>query len=106
MAAPSPSASTTAARSRMGGSSTCPAAQLLGFYQNGTAKVRVEIMEEESRAVAAAAGRPDSTAGKPQAAPASTVVAEALPGSAPPEAAPPNPTAVSAVGLAAAAPEI
>ena len=40
------------------------AAQLLGFYQNGTAKVRVEIMEEESRAVAAAAGRPDSSSGQ------------------------------------------
>jgi rare lipoprotein A len=81
------------------------AAQLLGFYKNGTAKVRVEILEEESRAVAAAAGRP-SAAGKPQAAPASTVVAEALPGSALPAGAQAKPTAVSAVGLAGAVPEI
>jgi rare lipoprotein A len=80
------------------------AAQLLGFYQNGTAKVRVEILEEESRALAAAAGRPDSGAGKPQAAPASTVVAEALPGSAPPPAKQANPPGVSAVSLVGAAP--
>jgi rare lipoprotein A len=82
------------------------AAQLLGFHKNGTAKVRVEILEEESRAVAAAAGRPESGAGKPQAAPAATVVAEALPGSAPPPNAQPKPTAVSAVGLAGPAPAL
>jgi rare lipoprotein A len=84
------------------------AAQLLGFHKQGTAKVRVEILEEESRVVAAAAGRPDSGAGKPQAAPAATVVAEALPGSAPPppSAQPKQPAAVSAVGLADTAPEL
>jgi rare lipoprotein A len=80
------------------------AAQLLGVYAKGTAKVRVEILEEESRALAAAAGRPDSGAGKPAAAPASAVVAEARPGSAPPAGAQPKPTAVSAVGLANPAP--
>ncbi|MDF2763227.1 MAG: RlpA-like protein precursor [Rhodospirillales bacterium] len=82
------------------------AAQLLGFHKQGTAKVRVEILEEESRVVAAAAGRLDSGAGKPQAAPAAIVVAEALPGSAPPPSAEPKPTAVSAVGLAGAAPAL
>jgi rare lipoprotein A len=82
------------------------AAQLLGFYQNGTAKVKVEILEEESRAVAAASGRPDSGAGKPQAAPASSVVAEALPGSAPPPSSGAKPTPVSAVGLAGEAPAL
>jgi rare lipoprotein A len=82
------------------------AAQLLGFHKQGTAKVRVEILEEESRAVAAASGRPGAGAGKPQAAPASTVVAEALPGSAPPPSAQPRPTAVSAVGLGVAPPAL
>jgi rare lipoprotein A len=80
------------------------ASQLLGFHANGTAKVRVEILEEESRAVAAAAGRPDAGAGKPQAAPASAVVAEALPGSAPPPTRQANPPGVSAVGLLGSAP--
>jgi peptidoglycan lytic transglycosylase len=81
-------------------------AQLLGVYAKGTAKVRVEILEEESRAMAAAAGRPGSGAGKPAAAPASTVVAEALPGSPPPAGAQPKPMPVSAVGLGGTAPAV
>ncbi len=81
-------------------------AQLLGFHAQGTAKVRVEILAEESRAIAAVAGRPDSDLGKPRAAPAATVVAEALPGSAQPSALPPKASAVSAVGLAQAQPAV
>ncbi len=80
------------------------AAQLLGFYANGTARVRVENLEEESRAVASAAGRHDAGAGQPQAAPAGTVVAEALPGSALPPGAQTKPVSVSAVGRADAVP--
>ena len=82
------------------------AAQLLGFHAQGTAKVRVEIMEEESRAIAAAAGRPGPEMGKPQAAPTATVVAEALPGSTQPASLPPGPTPVSAVGLAQTVPAL
>lgn len=82
------------------------AAQLLGFHAQGTAKVRVEILEEESRAIAAAAGRLDVGAGKPQAAPAAIVVAETLPGSPPPPSVQPRPGPVSAVGLAGAVPAL
>lgn len=74
------------------------AAQLLGVYNKGTAKVRVEILEEESRAVASAAGRPDADAGKPQAVPSSPVLAETLPGSLPPPSVQPRPASVSSVG--------
>lgn len=61
-------------------------AQLLGFQQQGTAKVRVEIMEQESRALAAAAQRQGGDTGQapPKAAPVSVVVKEPLPGSTPP----------------------
>ncbi|HXV24069.1 MAG TPA: septal ring lytic transglycosylase RlpA family protein [Alphaproteobacteria bacterium] len=79
------------------------AAQLLGFYAAGTARVRVEILEEESRAVAVATGRLDAGASTPQAAPVGTVVAEALPGSALPPGAQTKPVPVSAVGRADAA---
>ncbi len=82
------------------------AAQLLGFHVQGTAKVRVEILEEESRAIAAAAGRMDVGAGKPQAAPAATVVAETLPGSSPPASVQPRPSPVSAVRLVGAVPAL
>ena len=82
------------------------AAQLLGFHVQGTAKVRVEIMAEESRAIAAAGGRPDSTAGKPKAAPTATVVAEALPGSPPPPSAQPGLRPVSALSLAGQVPAV
>jgi rare lipoprotein A len=62
-------------------------AQLLGFDQKGTAKVRVEILAEESRAIAAAAmnaggtqvaGSPDGGP-VPQAAPRPTVTVEGAP---------------------------
>ncbi len=58
-------------------------AQLLGFDANGTARVRVQIMAEESRLMAAQAqaGQPVALLPgetKPQAAPTATVVAQAL----------------------------
>lgn len=45
------------------------AADLLGFRRKGTAKVRVEIVEDESRLLAAAALTEDSAADAPEAAP-------------------------------------
>jgi rare lipoprotein A len=58
-------------------------AQLLGFEQQGTARVRVEILADESRAIAAAAqgGAGQLAEGEPvpAAAPSVTVTAEALP---------------------------
>jgi rare lipoprotein A len=62
-------------------------AQLLGFDQKGTAKVRVEVLAEESRAIAAAAMNANGTqiAGSPdggpvpQAAPRPTVTVEGAP---------------------------
>ena len=72
-------------------------AQLLGFEQQGTARVRVEILADESRALAAAAqgGAPQLAAGEPvpQAAPSVVVTAEALP---PPGPAAPAPAATAA----------
>ncbi len=68
-------------------------AQLLGYDQKGTAKVRVQILAEESRAIAAAAqaggnvqmaGSPDGSP-PPKAAPRPTVEVE---GAAPPKTAP------------------
>ena len=61
-------------------------AQLLGFQQNGTAKVRVEIMEQESRTLAAAGQRQGVGSGQapPKSAPVSVVVKVPLPGSPPP----------------------
>lgn len=58
-------------------------AQLLGFEQQGTAKVRVQILKDESMMLAAqASARGGDTIGPaPDAAPAGTVMAEALPGS-------------------------
>ena len=76
-------------------------AQLLGFHAQGTAKVRVEILPEESHAVAAAAGRPEV---KPAAAPTSTVVAEALPGSPQPVNPQSAPKATSSLNLIKQAP--
>ena len=78
------------------------AAQLLGFEQQGTARVRVEIMEAESRQLAAVYGggaQPTVTAGiaapVPQAAAAPTVAvtAETLPPPAGATAAPAPPVA-------------
>lgn len=62
------------------------AAQLLGYDQKGTAKVRVEVLADESRAIAAAAmnagtqvaGSPDGGP-VPQAAPRPSVTVEATP---------------------------
>jgi len=76
------------------------AAQLLGMEQQGTAKVRVQVMADESRQLALASGAgQDAVAPKPVAAPVPKVTTEALPGStapAPPAAAP-KPIVVAAV---------
>ncbi len=54
------------------------AADLLGFRRRGTAKVRVEIVTDESRALAAAALTKDSAATAPEAAPRTPVAIEKL----------------------------
>jgi peptidoglycan lytic transglycosylase len=83
------------------------AAQLLGFEQNGTAKVRVKILPEESIQVASLARRnaePDKALGEaPKAAPRETVVAESLPPAAGVRAAPPRPVAARTPAPPAAA---
>jgi rare lipoprotein A len=58
-------------------------AQLLGIEQKGTAKVRVQVLKEESMMLAAQASAKggDTIGPAPTAAPAGEVVAEALPGS-------------------------
>ncbi|TDQ81502.1 rare lipoprotein A [Dongia mobilis] len=58
-------------------------AQLLGFEQQGTAKVRVQVLKDESMMLAAQASAKggDTIGPAPSAAPAGEVVAEALPGS-------------------------
>jgi rare lipoprotein A len=56
------------------------AAELLGFMKQGTAKVRVEILETESRQAALAAGAGEAVTGTvPQAAPVETVAVQELP---------------------------
>jgi len=89
------------------------AAQLLGFEQHGTARVRVEILVDESRSLAAqaqsgmavAAGEP-----VPQAAPRTAVTAQELPASGSTASGPAAPAAgagqPSAVEQIAAAPTI
>jgi rare lipoprotein A len=74
-------------------------AQLLGFIDQGTAKVRVQIMKEESMALAAAAsGQGGENAGpKPVAAPTGAVAATPLP---PIGAAQPAPAAPAQVAAA------
>jgi rare lipoprotein A len=81
-------------------------AQLLGFDQKGTAKVRVEVLAEESRAIAAAAmnasgtqvaGSPDGGP-VPQAAPRPTVTVEGAP--LPPPKPAPSRTVASPVTVA------
>jgi rare lipoprotein A len=63
------------------------AAQLLGLEQAGTAKVRVQVMAEESRALAVAAGAGEEAGvPKPSAAPLAKVTTETLPGSTKPAA--------------------
>ncbi len=57
------------------------AAQLLGMDDKGTAKVRVQVMAEESRQLALALGAGEDGQPQPAAAPAPKVTAEALPGS-------------------------
>ncbi|MEE8499671.1 MAG: septal ring lytic transglycosylase RlpA family protein, partial [Kiloniellales bacterium] len=54
------------------------AADLLGFHRQGTAKVRVEIVEDESRALAAVALTEDAAATAPDAAPRTPVAVENL----------------------------
>ncbi len=54
------------------------AADLLGFRRQGTAKVRVEIVEDESRALASAALTEDAAATAPDAAPRTPVAVETL----------------------------
>ncbi len=56
-------------------------AQLLGFVQNGTAKVRVQVMKDESMMLAAKASSQggDVFSPAPKAAPAGSVTAQALP---------------------------
>ncbi len=54
------------------------AADLLGFRRQGTAKVRVEIVRDESRALAAAALTKDTAAAAPDAAPRTPVAIENL----------------------------
>ena len=58
------------------------AAALLGFERQGTAKVRVEIVEDESRRLAVAALSGEAARAAPRAAPMVAVKAETLPGSA------------------------
>ncbi len=60
-------------------------AQLLGFEGNGTAKVRVQILEEESLQLAALAQGTAVSATPPTPAPTVSVEAEALPGSSTPQ---------------------
>lgn len=68
-------------------------AQLLGFEGKGTAKVRVQILEAESRQLAALAQGTAVSASTPAAAPTVAVEAETLSGSpAPQPAAPPQTT--------------
>lgn len=55
-------------------------ADLLGFRQKGTAKVLVEIIEDESRRLAAASLTEEAAASSPAPAPRQAVTIEALPG--------------------------
>ncbi len=75
-------------------------AQLLGMEQQGTAKVRVQVMADESRQLALAAGAGQDSAPKPAAVPVPKVTTEALPGStapAPQPAAQPKPVVMANV---------
>ena len=78
-------------------------AQLLGMEQQGTAKVRVQIMAEESRQLALALGAGEEGQPKPAAAPAPKVTTESLVAStATPE--PSQPAAKPPATVAAAVP--
>lgn len=83
------------------------AAQLLGYEQVGNAKLRVQILAEESRQIAAAAraGTPPAilaeTDGQaPKAAPRTRIEVAALPGAGPVAPLPPDPKGAGAVGAA------
>lgn len=78
-------------------------AQLLGFEQNGTAKVRVQIMKDESMLLAAKASSKggDSISPAPTAAPSGVVTGKALPPSGGGVATPAAPKAGATVGQAA-----
>lgn len=72
-------------------------AQLLGFERQGTAKVRVQIVPEESRVLAAGFQRPDDTSPPPPAAaPRISVASETLPPPGSPDSPRPIPVSVSA----------
>jgi rare lipoprotein A len=76
-------------------------AQLLGFDMNGTAKVRVQVLKEESMILAAQASQQggDNVPPPPKASPAGTVAATALPptGQTTASAAAPSPAVPSAI---------
>ena len=75
------------------------AAQLLGMDRQGTAKVRVQVMAEESRALALSAGVGEEAQGpQPTAAPIPTVTTEILSGSTK-IVAPPASTPAKTIGL-------
>jgi rare lipoprotein A len=87
------------------------AAQLLGFEQAGTAKVRVKVLVPESiqaASIARAGSGAVAAAEAPSAAPRAAIVAEALsapnarPGTPPPTASPPPPAAVPSPPVSAA----
>jgi rare lipoprotein A len=65
-------------------------AQLLGMENQGTAKVRVQIMAEESRQLALGLGAGEEGAPKPAAAPAPQVTTQALAGAPPAPTVPPT----------------
>ncbi|MEA2781867.1 MAG: rare lipoprotein, partial [Rhodospirillaceae bacterium] len=76
-------------------------AQLLGMEANGTARVRVQVMAEESRQLAMQLGGSDDSQGpKPTAAPIPVVMTETLPGS--PRRATPTPLPAKSIVAAAA----
>jgi len=86
-------------------------AQLLGFERGGTAKVRVQILAEESRQIAAAArqGTPpailaESDGMAPKPAPRSRIEVAGLPGPGPAAPLPPAEKSAGAVGSALVAP--
>ncbi len=84
------------------------AAQLLGMDDKGTAKVRVQVMAEESRQLALALGAGEDGQPQPAAAPAPKVTAEALPGS-PVQvqpSAPPKPSVVAPAPLPQPSPTV
>jgi rare lipoprotein A len=81
------------------------AGQLLGLDVNGTARVRVQVMAEESRQLAMQLGAGEDVTGpKPVAAPAPKVVTQPLPGSPGPAPQPP-PLPKSIVAVASALPQ-